>query len=407
MFSKTKKIAVLLASGVLLSTSFSTTAFADPTTASDTTVSTATNNTDNGNGQVNANTNSDQTTTNNGSSDSNASKNQSAVTQSTFNDIDVSAVKDAMLTEVNRLRSQNGLSPLTSVDVLNSYAQTRTDSFINSGVDDHAGWDSANMYPYNQSAEENIAQTPFSVLGTTDPTTIAQKITKEFYVEKYDPEPNYGHRKNMLNPYVNYIGIGVTVANGMVYFSQEIGNDQAANDKYDSNDMYNYYLTNNNDFANVSTYDLADAERQSQNQDYVSKDNYTIVDLRGGVTTKGNYTSVYDRDGNKYDSIALQPHTDWASDIIAIINNNIYFHVSTNGFVLADDVLPWATFLAGTTVTTNTNAQIYDDYGNPTGQYLAAGSGWLTDRRSTNLTTGAKMYRVGTNAWLRATDLSY
>ncbi|MFC6323285.1 CAP domain-containing protein [Companilactobacillus baiquanensis] len=403
MFSKIKKIAVLLASGVLLSTSFSTTAFADTTTDSDTAVSTATNNTDNGNSQVNAN---DSNTDNNGSTTNNTD-NQSAVTQSSASDIDVSAVKAAMLTEINRLRAQNGLNPLTSVDVLNTYAQSRTDSFTNTGVDDHAGWNSANMYPYNQSAEENIAQTPFSILGTTDPTTIAQKITTEFYVEKYDPEPNYGHRKNMLNPYVNYIGIGVTVANGMVYFSQEIGNDKAANDKNNSNDMYNYYLTNNNDFANVSNYDLADSARQSTNDDYISKDNYTIMDLRGGVTTKGDYVSIYDKDGNKYDSIALQPHTDWASDLIAIINNNIYFHVSTNGFVLADDVLPWATFLAGTTVSTNTDAQIYDDYGNPTGQYLPAGSDWITDRRSTNLMTGAKMYRVGTNAWLRAADLSY
>lgn len=404
MFLKTKKIAVLLASGVLLSTSFSTTAFADTTANSDTTVSTATNNTDNGNSQVNM---GDSNTNNNASNTDTANNKQTAITQSKASDIDVNAVKEAMLTEINRLRSQNGLNPLISVDVLNTYAQSRTDSFTNTGVDDHAGWDSAKMYPYNQSAEENIAQTPLSIMGTNDPTTIAQKITTEFYVEKYDPEPNYGHRKNMLNPYVNYIGIGVTVANGMIYFSQEIGNDQAANDKNDANDMYNYYLTNNNDFANVSNYDLADSARESTNPDYVSRDNYTTLDLRGGVTTKGNYVSVYDRNGNKYDSIALQPHTDWASDLIAIINNNIYFHVSTNGFVLADDVLPWATFLAGTIVRTNTNAQIYDDYGNPTGQYLASGSDWITDRRSTNLTTGSKMYRVGTNAWLRAADLSY
>jgi hypothetical protein len=183
MFSKTKKVAVLLASAILLSTTFSgTTVFADDTsnnsvnttaTTDTNTVSTATNNTDTGNSSVNdSNVSSDATTT----TTSDTQQNNSAVTQAGIQNIDVSAVKSAMLAELNRLREQNGLSDLTSVDVLNTYAQQRTDSFVNSGVDNHAGWNSANMYPYNVDAEENIAQMPFSMLNTTDPTTIAQKL---------------------------------------------------------------------------------------------------------------------------------------------------------------------------------------------------------------------------------------
>jgi hypothetical protein len=211
----------------------------------------------------------------------------------------------------------------------------------------------------------------------------------------------------MLNPYIDYVGVGVTIANGMIYFSQEIGNDQASNSKYNSSAIYEYYLTNNNDFSNVSTYDLADSERQSTNSDYTAQNNYTILDFRGGVTTTGNgYTAIYDREGNKYDSVALAPNTQWLSDLIAIINNKVYYHVSTNGFVLADDVLPWARFLTGTTVTTADNAQLYDDYGNPTGNYLSAGTVWLTDRRATDQTNGMKYYRVATNAWLKQADIT-
>src|SRR5699024_6911005 len=283
MFSKTKKTAILLAASALLATSLGgNIAYADTTaTTTDSTtlttstdksdgssVATATNDNDTENVVSNSTTkNSDQTTS---TTDAN---NNTATTQAAYNKIDTAAVRVAMLAELNRLRAQNNLQPLTSVNTLNAYAQSRTDSFLGSGgVDNHAGWNSANMYPYNLTAEENIAQMPYSMLGTTDPTVIAQKITNEFYSEMYDPEPNYGHRKNMLNPYVNFVGIGVSIAdNGMVYFSQEMGNNQETYSKYDASDVYAYYLTNDNDYANVSQYDIADAKKTDA--DYQNRDN--------------------------------------------------------------------------------------------------------------------------------------
>lgn len=411
MFSNTKKAALLLATGVLLSTSFGgTVALADTTstdTNSDTTVSTATNSQNDSDNQVVKDTNTNSTANSNTStstaSSTAASTNGSATVQS-VQDIDLSAVKSAMLTELNSLRAQNGLNALASVDVLNTYAQTRTDSFTSSGVDDHAGWNSANMYPYYLDAEENIAQMPFTMLGTTDPTVIAQKITAEFYSENYDPQPNYGHRKNMLNPYINFVGIGVSVgSNGMVYFSQEMGNDAEAHSRYAASDLYSYYLTNENDYANVSQYNLVDSKRKSA--DYKARDGYVVADLRGGVTTKSTPVSVYDRYGQKTD-LTLAENTSWASDIIAIMDNTFYYHVSNNGFVLADDVTPWASFLAGTVVTTTDNAMIYSDNGTATGTRVPTGTMWKTDRRSTNSNTGVKMYRIGTNAWLLKTDLT-
>lgn len=413
MFSKTKRAAILVAASALLATSLGgniayadVTADTNSTTTTNTNVATATNDTNNTNNQVVNNTTSDSkdnaTTANSNATDSN---NSVATTQAKYNNIDVAAVKSSMLTELNRLRAQNGLSALTSVNTLNSYAQSRTDGFTNTGVDNHAGWNSAYMYPYNLDAEENIAQMPYSMLGTIDPATIAQKITHEFYSETYDPEPNYGHRKNMLNPYVNYVGIGVSVGgNGMVYFSQEMGNDQAAHSKYDASDIYSYYLTNENDYANVSKYDVADAGKTGA--DYQDRDNYKTADIRGGVTTKDKLTRVYDRYGNQRTDYELAPNSSWISDVIAIIDGNFYYHVSTNGFVAAEDALPWATFLAGTTVKATTTAKVYNDSGVYTGQTVAAGTQWIVDRRATNPLTNVKMYRIGTNAWIQQNQLA-
>ena len=430
MFSKTKRAAILVAASALLATSLggnivyadttstdasnntsvtNTTATSGDTTTTDTgtSVSTATNNNSDTNNQVvnPATKTPSNDTTNVTNSDTTNASTSTAKTQSTYNSIDIVAVKTAMLNELNRLRAQNGLSALSPVTALNNYAQSRTDGFTSTGVDNHAGWNSANMYPYYLDAEENIAQMPYSMLGTTDPTTIAQKITHEFYSEMYDPEPNYGHRKNMLNPYINYVGIGVSIgSDGMVYFSQEMGNDQAAHSKYDASDIYSYYLTNENDYSNVSKYDIADTGRT--NADYASRDNYAVADIRGGVTTKNKMTPIYDRNGNKRVDLVLGPDTSWASDIIAIIDGNFFYHVCTNGFVSADDALPWAKFLSGTTVTATTTAKVYNDSGNYAGYTVSRGSSWIVDRRAVNPTTNVKMYRIGTNAWIQQNELS-
>ncbi len=418
MFSKTKRAAILIAASALLATSLGgniayadtvntgdstseTTSTPTNTTSNNSNVSTATNsNSDTNNQVVNPTTKTDSSTT------TNSTTNNSATTQAAYSKINVAAVRSAMFAELNRLRAQNGLSALTSVAELNNYAQSRTDGFTHTGVDNHAGWNSANMYPYYMDAEENIAQMPYSMLGTTDPTVIAEKITHEFYSEMYDPEPNYGHRKNMLNPYIDFVGIGVSISStGMVYFSQEMGNNQASHSKYNASDIYAYYLTNENDYANVSKYDIADASRE-KNPDYTARDNYKTVDIRGGVTTKNQRTTLYDRNGNKRVDLSLAPNTSWQSDIIAIIDGGYYYHVCTDGFVSANDALPWASFLSGSTVTATKKSKIYDDNGVYTGHSVSPRSAWIIDRRATNPLTGVKMYRIGTNAWLQQNELT-
>lgn len=393
MFFKNKKAVILIATSALLATSLGgNIALADGTDQ--------TNNVSASSTDVSAN----NTTTADGvtPSKSSDSATSSAIASSqSYNNIDVASVRVAMLSELNRLRVQNGLSALTSVDVLNNYAQSRTNSIANVGnVDNHAGWDSSNMAPYNLTAEENISQMPFFMIGTTDPATIAQKITEEFYNEKYDPEPNYGHRKNMLNPYVNYVGIGISIGNnGMIYASQEMGNDQAAYDKYDPNDIYAYYLTKYNDYANPSKYDAVDSTKS--NDDYKTRNDYSTVNMRGGITTKNKLTPVYDRYGNERNDLELSPNSNWLSDVIATIDGKDYYHVCNNGFVAASDALPWASFLSGYKITAATNAKIYDNNGIYTGHNVSANSHWIADRRATNPLNQNKMYRIGTNTWLQ------
>lgn len=379
MFSKTKKTAILIATSALLATSLGgNLVFADSTTT----------------------TGNDTSTLN----VTNSSADTTATTQAAYNDIDIASVKIALLSELNNLRAQNGLPALKSVEVLSSYAQTRTDSFVNHGVDNHANWDKSQMYPYSLTAEENISQMPYYMIGSTDPATIAQKVTQEFYNEMYDSNPNYGHRKNMLNPYINYVGIGVSISsNGLVYVAQEMGNDQASYDQYDPNDVYAYYLTKYNDYANASKYTLSNTNKDDP--DYTSRDGYQTADMRGGVTTKDYTTSLYDRYGNKRTDLELSPNSDWISDVVATINGKNYYHVSTNGFVSADDALPWARFLYGIHVRTTTNAVVYDNNGNITGESVPANSEWNVDRRAVNPRTNNKMYRIATNAWIEQQDL--
>lgn len=402
-----KNIAALLSTALLLTTSVGTinNSFADTTT----TDATQTAKTVSSDSQNQSEQQSKQSTTSNDPSTSTSPATKANIQANATSD--VAAIKNAMVSEINNLRAQNGLNALTSVGVLNNYAQRRTDSFASNGtgIDNHAGWDSSKMAPYNLTAEENIGQLPLGTLSN-DPTQIAKTITEEFYNENNDAIPNYGHRKNMLNPYVGYIGVGVTIGtNGMIYFSQEIGNDATYAAKSSYTQRNTYYYTTMNDYANPSKYDSVDTEREQSNAaaDYVQNGTkYIYSDIRGGVSTRNSYVNMYDRDGNIYTNLKLAPGTDWASDIVSIINGSYYLHVSTNGFVKAEDVLPWATFLAGRVIYAKDDAVIYDDYGNPTDRHVTTGSAWATDRRSINFGTNVKYYRIGTNAWLLEADLS-
>ncbi|MQS44221.1 CAP domain-containing protein [Lactobacillus salsicarnum] len=400
MISTKKKIAVLFSTMLVMGTSVAnaTTTFAETTDAlqansSEVSNSNVSNNVKQGSSQETDNANN---------------TNNIAITQASSS-YDVAAIKSEIINETNRLRSQNGLNPLTDIGFLDTYAQKRADTLSDANsLDYHKGWSAIPMAPYNQDAEENILLMPIANIDG-NASTIAKGVIKEFYQEKNDPDPNYGHRKNLLNPYVGFMGTGVTITSGgVIYVAQEMGNDDNYAERSSILDRNKYYYTHDNYYSNVSKYDLSNSERNTGNaaQDYTQTNNYTFVDLRGGVSTLDNFVNIYSKNGKQYTNVRLAPNTDWYSDIMAIINGTYYFHVSTDGYVLATDILPWATFLHGKIIRANSNAMIYNDYGNPTTDHVSADTKWSTDRRSINLTANVKYYRIGTNAWLRGTDVT-
>src|SRR5699024_3006760 len=116
-------------------------------------------------------------------------------------------------------------------------------------------------------------------------------------------------------------------------------------------------------------------------------------------------THLYDRYGAQRTDLALAPNSEWISDMIANIDGNFYYHVCTNVFVSANDALPWAPFLSGSTVRTTANAKIYDTAANFTGNTVNNGTELIVDRRAVNPLTNVKIYRIGTNASIQQNQL--
>ncbi|MBA1393361.1 CAP domain-containing protein [Lactobacillus sp. XV13L] len=118
---------------------------------------------------------------------------------------DHTALIEAMLQELNRLRVQNDLAPLKMNAELNMFSQQRAAHLQQQGYLSHQGW-WFESHPYGYAAE-NI-ETAFDL---HDINKTAVNAIEEFYD---DPgNPNLGHRKSMLNPYFNEVGMGI-VADG-------------------------------------------------------------------------------------------------------------------------------------------------------------------------------------------------
>lgn len=110
--------------------------------------------------------------------------------------------KNKLYSEINRLRAQNGLGALTADPELESFTQGRSDRLYQIQALNHDG----NYADIHRGivAYENIVHMPF----TGGPNTDSKNIVAMFYD---DPQnPNFGHRKSLLNPYVNSVGVGLT-----------------------------------------------------------------------------------------------------------------------------------------------------------------------------------------------------
>ena len=107
----------------------------------------------------------------------------------------------AILTELNRLRAQNGLKPVTLNSELTTFAQGRSETLKKNQKLSHDG-NYGSIYP-NKFTSESIEKINF----TTGKNTDAKNAVAWFYDDL--GVPSFGHRKSLLNPYMSQVGIGV------------------------------------------------------------------------------------------------------------------------------------------------------------------------------------------------------
>ena len=124
-----------------------------------------------------------------------------AVKETSSNTFNPEIWDQAILTELNRLRAQNGLKPVTLNSELTTFAQGRSETLKKNQKLSHDGNYEA-LHP-NKCTTEAIEWINFTMGKNTD----AKNAVAWFYDDL--GVPSFGHRKSLLNPYMSQVGIGV------------------------------------------------------------------------------------------------------------------------------------------------------------------------------------------------------
>ena len=132
-------------------------------------------------------------------------------------ELDIDKINQLIIEEVNNLRAQNGLNPVVRDEVLMNYAKGKASVQAVQGYLDHESGDPIPQEGYSLTAE-NLAQ---NYLWATEEET-AIEFVKQYYID--EGVPTLGHRKNMLNPYITRIGVGIAKASdGKLYNAMNLG----------------------------------------------------------------------------------------------------------------------------------------------------------------------------------------
>lgn len=161
--------------------------------------------------------NSNNNQSNNNENTNSNNNNQSNTNNSTQNhSFDAYATQQAIIKEINRLRSMNGLNPLQESNKLSQFSMQRGQSLANAGqLDGHAGA-YGELYPHEYAlTTENMGE---DYIQPT-PEQNAIESTKNYFHE-YGSYSD-GHRQNLLNPFVTEIGVGVASDNKGTMYSIE------------------------------------------------------------------------------------------------------------------------------------------------------------------------------------------
>lgn len=143
--------------------------------------------------------------------------------------------------------------------------------------------------------------------------------------------------------------------------------------------------------------------RVSTNEWVRADDVYVYVADNGTVKTYlDSDKTLVDGHANK-SSRSLAAGTDWLFDRYTEINGNKYYRVSTNGFVKEDSVLPYIA-VNNVVNTSSNNVVVYNETGIASKHILSTNTAWKVDKVAT--INGVQMYRVSTNEWVKASDVS-
>lgn len=198
----------------------------------------------------------------------------------------------SILDEVNRLRSQNGFKPLMLSQELMTFAQGRVQDITTNMS--HGG-------------------TFRSQLGIA-----AENIVSDLY-DDIDV-PNFGHRKNMLAPFYNKIGVGVVKKAGenQLYYTMTLYQDPSTKSDHDDWDYIARYL----EYCHQPRLD--DANYPSK-YDMSGKTFYTTYD-ENGINPDGIEDSTYGPNANTSgksnggNNNSSYPSSQWNCETISTVN---------------------------------------------------------------------------------------
>ena len=137
---------------------------------------------------------------------------------------------------------------------------------------------------------------------------------------------------------------------------------------------------------------------------YVTKSDQTEDNIVSGYPKNGNI-KIYNSKGKLNDNVVLSEGTSWIIDQTQTINGAEYYRVATDEYVKASDVYKYVP-LQSIAVTNGDNVTpVYNTKGQLIlNRALDTNTPWYTDRSAT--IKGQKMYRVATDEWIKASDVT-
>lgn len=162
------------------------------------------------------------------------------------------------------------------------------------------------------------------------------------------------------------------------------------------NGLTDFNTSKKSEVNGTTYYQVGDNEWISEN------DVVEYFEYSGTVQTNSDSIKKLSQLNGKTSNRGLAQTTDWQSDRYATINNEKMYRVSTNEWVAADQTLE-VTPISGV-LKINSEAKLYHDNGKQSDRGLAENSDFVTDKIAT--INGEKMYRVSTNEWVPASQVT-